>query len=85
MHILGRWTRRIGIRWRGAIGGHGVRGLDYLNVDACSKGLKMGHDELLIRWRSGRRQELCELGEAESGQHTCEVRIVGKVKVEGLI
>lgn len=62
-----------------------MRGLNNLNVDACSEGLKMGYDELLICWRSGCRQDLCELGEAEGGQHSCEVSIMGKVKVEGLI
>lgn len=45
----------------------------------------MGYDELLICWWSGRRQELRELGEAESGQHSCEVGVMGKVEVEGLI
>lgn len=45
----------------------------------------MGYDELLICWRSGGRQELCELGEAESGQHSCEVGVMRKVEVKGLV
>lgn len=45
----------------------------------------MGYDELLICWRSGCRQKLCELGEAESGQHSGEVGVMGEIKVEGLI
>lgn len=45
----------------------------------------MGYDELPVCWRSSRRQELSELCEAESGQHSCEVGVVGKVKVEALI
>ena len=85
MHVICSWARRIGIRWRGTIGGYGMRGLDNLDVNACSKGLKVGYDELLVCWRSSRRQELCELGEAESGQHGCEVGVVGEVKVEGLV
>ena len=60
-------------------------GLDDLDVDACSEGLKMGYDELLICWWSGCRQELCKLGEAKSGKHSCEVGIVGKVEVECLV
>ena len=60
-------------------------GFDYLNVDACSKRLQMGYDELLIRWRSGCWQELCELGEPESGQHSCKVGVMGKVEVESLV
>ena len=45
----------------------------------------MGYDELLICWRTGCRQVLCELGEAKSGQHSCEVGVMGKVEVEGLV
>lgn len=60
-------------------------GLDDLYVDTCSEGLKMGYDELLIRRRSRCRQELCELGEAERCEHSREVGIMGKVKVEGLV
>ena len=60
-------------------------GLDYLDVDACSEGLKMGNDKLLICWRSSCRQELCELGEAESGQHSCKIGVMRKVEVEGLV
>ena len=45
----------------------------------------MGNDELLICWRSGCWQELSELGEAESGEHGCEVGVVGKVEIEGLV
>ena len=85
MYILCRWPRCIGIRGRGTIGGYGTWGFDYLNVDTCSKRLKVGHDELLICWGSGRWQELCELGETESGKHRCEVGIMGKVEVEGLV
>ena len=45
----------------------------------------MGYDELLVGWRSGWGQELCELHEAESRQHSCEIGVMRKVKVEALI
>ena len=60
-------------------------GFDYLNVDAGSEWLEMGYDELPVCRRSGCWQELSELGEAESGEHSCEVGVVGKVEVEGLV
>ncbi len=85
MYIVCRWPRCIGVRWRSTIGGHGLWGFDYLDVDACSEGLKMGYDELLICWRSGCWQELCELGKSESGQHSCEIGIMGEIEVEGLV
>ena len=85
MYVIGGWARDICIRWGGPVGGHGTRGLDYFDVNASAKGLKMRYDELPVGWRSSRRQELSELGEAESGQHSCEVGVVGKVKIEALI
>lgn len=45
----------------------------------------MGHDELLICWRSGCWQKLCELGEAESSQYSREIGVMGEVEVEGLV
>ena len=45
----------------------------------------MGYDELLICWGSGCRQQLCELSKSESGQHSGEVGVMGKIKVEGLV
>ena len=83
--IVCRGPGCIGICWRRTVGGYGAWGFDYLNVDACSEWLKMGYDELLICWRSGRRQELCKLSKSESGQHSCEIGVMGKVKVEALI
>ena len=85
MYIRCGWPRRIGIRCGSTIGGHGLWGFNYLDVDAGSEWLKMGYDKLLIRWWSGCRQKLCKLGEAESCQHSCEIGVMGKVKVEGLV
>lgn len=45
----------------------------------------MGYNELLVCRRSGRRQKLCELSEAKGGQHSCEVSVMRKVEVEGLV
>lgn len=85
MYIICRWPRCIGIRWGGTIGSHGLWSLDYFDVDTCPKGLKMGYNELLVCRRSGRRQKLCELSEAKGGQHSCEVSVMRKVEVEGLV
>ena len=60
-------------------------GFDDLNVDAGAEWLEVGYDELLVCRRSGCWQELSELGEAKSGEHGCEIGIVGKVEVEGLV
>ena len=87
MDVRGRWSRRghVGVSGGGAIGGDGTGGFDDFNVDAGAEGGGMGDDELLVGRGSGRREELGELCETESGEHGCEVGVVGEVKVEALV